>query len=96
MTNGQARAVMTACMKRMFACDSIFNEAGYLQLGFAGHQPDLADVYTNSGSEYLTSLVFLPLGLPANHPFWTDAAQDWTSKKAWNGQSIPRDHAIKK
>jgi len=96
LTNGQVRAAMTACMKRMFASDSIFNAAGYLQLGFAGHQPDLADVYTNSGSEYLTSLVFLPLGLPANHPFWTDPAQDWTSKKAWNGQSIPRDHALKK
>lgn len=96
MTNGQARTAMTACMKRMFASDSIFNEAGYLQLGFAGHQPELADVYTNSGSEYLTSLVFLPLGLPVNHPFWTDSAQDWTSKKAWNGQPITRDHAIKK
>lgn len=96
ITNGQARAAMTTCMKRMFANEGNFNEAGYLQLGFAGHQPEMADVYTNSGSEYLTSLVFLPLGLPANHPFWTDAPQDWTSKKAWNGQSIPRDHAIKK
>ncbi|MCX6309817.1 MAG: DUF2264 domain-containing protein [Bacteroidia bacterium] len=96
MTNGQARAAMSACMKRMFANDSIFNTAGYLQLGFAGHQPEMADGYSNSGSEYLTSLVFLPLGLPANHPFWTDPAQDWTSKKAWNGQPISRDHALKK
>jgi hypothetical protein len=95
LSNGQVRAALTACMKRMFSCEGIFNEAGYLQLGFAGHQPELADWYTNSGSEYLTSLVFLPLGLPADHPFWTDSAQDWTSKKAWNGQSIPRDHAIK-
>ena len=96
LSNGQVRAALTACMKRMFSNDSIFSQAGYLQLGFSGHQPDLADSYSNSGSEYLTSLVFLPLGLPANHPFWTDPAQDWTSKKAWNGQSIPRDHALKK
>jgi len=50
-----------------------FDKNGFLQLGFAGHQPQMADVYTNTGSLYLTSVVFLPLGLPANHTFWTSA-----------------------
>jgi hypothetical protein len=96
LSNGQVRAGMTAVMKKMFSVDGNFNEKGFLQLGFAGHQPDLADVYTNNGSLYLTTLGFLPLGLPADDPFWTDPAQDWTSKKAWSGQPFPKDHAIKK
>ena len=37
---------------------------------------NVADWYTNNGSLYMTSLAFLPLGLPAAHPFWTDAAQE--------------------
>ncbi len=63
MTNGQVRNALTSVMKRMFSVEGNFNKAGYLQLGFAGHQPELADYYTNNGSLYLTSLVFLPLGL---------------------------------
>lgn len=91
---GQVRAALTACMKRMYSQEGNFNKEGYLQLGFAGHQPGLADVYTNNGSLYLTAFVFLPLGLSADHSFWTSPAQDWTQKKAWSGQEIPKDHAI--
>ena len=40
----------------------------------------------------MTSLAFLPLGLPATHPFWTDAPQPWTQVKAWGGQPFPKDH----
>ena len=42
----------------------------------------------------MASLAFLPLGLPADDPFWTDAAQPWTSKKAWEGEEVKRDYAI--
>ncbi|MDR2118364.1 MAG: DUF2264 domain-containing protein, partial [Tannerellaceae bacterium] len=48
-----------------------------------------------SGSLYLTSEIFLPLGLPADHPFWTSPEQDWTAKKAWNGKDFPKDRAIR-
>lgn len=89
----QVRAALTCVMKRMFADPGNFNEKGFLQLGFVGHQPKLADVYTNNGSLYLTSLAFLPLGLPADHPFWTDAPQDWTAKKAWSGADFLKDKA---
>lgn len=94
LPNGQVRAAITACMKRMFASNSNFNEKGYLTIGFCGHQPNIANVYTNNGSLYMTTLAFLPLGLPADHPFWTDAPLDWTQKKAWSGQDFPQDHAI--
>jgi hypothetical protein len=95
LTEGQVRTALTAVMKRMFSLNGNFNEKGFLQLGFAGHQPGLADWYTNNGSMYLTSEVFLPLGLPASHSFWTSPAQDWTTKKAWSGANFPKDHAIR-
>ena len=69
-----------------------FNEKGFLQLGFAGHQPDLSNYYTNNGSLYMTSLVFMPLGLPADHPFWTSPAEEWTSLRAWGGKVFPKDY----
>jgi hypothetical protein len=92
LTNGQVRAALTAVMKNMFAVEGNFNKEGFLQLGFVGHQPDLADYYTNNGSLYMTSLVFLPLGLPAAAPFWTDPAEDWTSRKAWSGRAFLKDY----
>ncbi|EJX08498.1 Uncharacterized conserved protein UCP014753 [gut metagenome] len=92
MTNGQVRYALTTVMKNMFGVEGNFNKEGFLQLGFAGHQPDLADYYTNNGSLYMTSLVFLPLGLPENHSFWNDPAEDWTSRKAWSGRPFRKDY----
>ena len=98
LTNGQVRSALSAVMRNMFSVDGNFDDKGFLTLGFAGHQPDLANYYTNNGSLYMTSLVFLPLGLPADHPFWSDAAEEWTSQKAWAGKAFPIDkhHSLKK
>ena len=92
LSNGQVRSALTAVMHRMFDHQQNFNDAGFLTIGFCGRQPDVADWYTNNGSLYMTSLAFMPLGLPARHPFWTDATQPWTQQKAWNGQPFPKDH----
>jgi hypothetical protein len=92
LSNGQVRAGMTAVVGRMFASGQNFNAGGFLTLGFNGSQPNISDSYTNNGSLYLASLAFLPLGLPADHPFWTAPAEMWTSKKAWGGEPFPRDH----
>ena len=92
LTNGSVRSALSCVMKRMFAVDGNFDDKGYLRLGFAGHQPNLANYYSNSGSLYMTSLVFMPLGLPADHPFWTAPAEPWTSQKAWSGQEFPEDY----
>lgn len=92
--NGQVRAGITAVMKRMFEGkgQTNFTEDGYLTIGFVGSHPNVADWYTNNGSLYMTSLAFMPLGLPADDPFWTDAPEKWTSKKAWEGDDFPKDH----
>jgi len=71
-----------------------FNEAGWLQIGFAGHQPEVGENYISTGSLYLCSEAFLVLGLPPADPFWQGPDVDWTAKKAWNGEPINIDHAI--
>ena len=90
--NGQVRAGLTAVAKNMFNKANNFNKQGFLTIGFVGNHPNVADWYTNNGSLYMTSLAFLPLGLPADDPFWTDPAEKWTSKKAWEGDDFPKDH----
>lgn len=92
LTPGQVRGALTSVMHNMFDGKENFNEGGYLTIGFAGRQPNVADWYTNNGSLYMTSLAFMPLGLPASHPFWTDAALPTTSQKAWSGAPFPKDH----
>ena len=96
LTNGQVRAALTKVLHRMFDQQNNFNEKGYLSIGFCGNsQKNVADWYTNNGSLYMTTLAFMPLGLPADHPFWTDAAQPWTQVKAWSNQQFPKDHQWK-
>ena len=96
LSNGQVRAALTKVLHRMFDKENNFNEKGYLSIGFCGNsQKNVADWYTNNGSLYMTTLAFMPLGLPADHPFWTDAAQPWTQVKAWNNQQFPKDYQWK-
>lgn len=92
LSNGQVRNALTSVMHSMFDGKENFNEKGFLTIGFAGRQPNIADWYTNNGSLYMTSLAFLPLGLPATHPFWTDAPLPTTNQKAWSGKPFPKDH----
>jgi len=87
----QVRCALTAVMKRMFETPGTFDEKGWLQLGFCGHQPMMADTYTSTGSLYLCTAGFLATGLPADHSFWTDEAADWTAKKAWSGQAFSKN-----
>lgn len=95
LTNGQVRAALTQVMHRMFDRQNNYNAGGYLTIGFCGSQPNTADWYTNNGSLYMCSLCFMPLGLPASDPFWTDAAEPWTQVKAWGGKPFPKDHIWK-
>jgi hypothetical protein len=90
----QVRSALTAVFRRVFV-SSTFDRDGWLTLGLVGaNQANLADSYSNTGSMYLTCAAFLPLGLPANHAFWTDPDADWTQKKAWTGQVFPKDYAV--
>ena len=90
----QVRCAMTAVWRRIFDQPDNFDNKGWLQLGFAGHQPEMADSYISTGSLYLCTLGFLPLGLPASDPFWTSPYTEWTNKKGWKGNSIKKDYKV--
>ena len=90
----QVRCALTLVFHNMYEGDQNFDSNGWLLLGFNGHQPEMADSYTSTGSLYMATLGFLPLGLPANHPFWTDAPANWTTKKAWAGEKIRKDYKV--
>lgn len=91
---GQVRPALTAVMKNIFETTGTFDKEGWLQLGFCGHQPEIADVYTCTGSLYLCTTGFLALGLPEADAFWTAAPEAWTAQKAWAGKTVKKDHAL--
>lgn len=94
ITPAQVRCALTAVHRNLYEGNQNFDADGWLVLGFNGHQPNIADGYTSTGSLYMATLSFLPLGLPANDPFWTDAPADWTSKKAWAGEKFKKDYKV--
>ena len=77
-----------------FANPSNFTSDGFLTLGFCGHQPGLANIYSNNGSMYITAESLLPLGLRASDSFWAAPAEDWTAKRAYAGMPFTQDHAL--
>lgn len=91
---GQVRAALSAVMHRMYDTCNNFDDKGWLVLGFCGHQPMIADQYTSTGSLYMATLAFLPLGLPADNNFWASPATDWTAKKAWSSQPFKKDYKV--
>lgn len=94
MLPAQVRCALTAVHRNMYEGDQNFDTNGWLVLGFNGHQPEAADTYTSTGSLYMATLSFLPLGLPEDNKFWTDASADWTTKKAWKGESLHKDYKV--
>lgn len=90
----QVRCALTAVFKNMFIPTTFTNE-GWLTLGLVGNQQaEIADYYSNTGSMYLTSLGFLPLGLKASDAFWDDPFTEWTQRKAWSGKPFAKDYAV--
>ncbi|WP_183603249.1 DUF2264 domain-containing protein [Paenibacillus phyllosphaerae] len=89
----QVRCALTSVIRRMIEAPGTFDRDGWLRIGFCGDQEDIGEGYISTGSLYLCATVFLPLGLPSEHPFWHGQA-DWTSKKAWSGIPFSIDQAL--
>ena len=96
LSTGAVRSALPAVQQRTLTPAGTFSPQGWLQIGVAGHQIELAEPYISTGSLYLCSAAWLPLGLPATHPFWSDPAVDWTQKRVWSGGTAGLDHAIEK
>ena len=90
----QARRALTAVIQRTLEVPGTFDAAGWLQIGVSGHQPAIGEGYISTGSLYLCSAAFLPLGLPAEEPFWSAPAEPTTGEKIWSGKNVTVDHAL--
>jgi len=90
----QVRGALLAIISRHMEAEDMFDEGGWLTLGFYGHQPEIAEPYISTGSLYLCSQVFLPLGLPGNSSFWSGPAEEWTQQQIWGGKTPVIDKAI--
>ena len=90
----QIRCALTAVIRKTMDAPQTFTKDGWLNIGLYGDQPGLADTYITTGSGYLCSLIFLPLGLPATDEFWSAPPQPWSAQKIWSGSGMPPDHAI--
>jgi hypothetical protein len=94
LSPAQVRCALTAVMRRQLSQPYTFDDNGWLRVGFAGSQLRMGEPYINTGSLYLCTAAFLPLGLPADDAFWANPAVPWTSLKAWNGVDVGEDHAL--
>jgi hypothetical protein len=90
----QVRSALTVVIKRMINLPGTFDKDGWLKIGFCGSQPEMGEPYISTGSLYLCTTVFLPLGLPADDEFWQGPECEWTSKKIWSGRNMPCDQAL--
>lgn len=89
----QVRSALIAVIKKTMDGSSTYNSNGWLNIGVAGSQPGLGEFYITTGSLYLCSNIFLPLGLSETDEFWSAPAEPWTSVKVWSGQNLEADHA---
>ena len=94
LSPAQVRSALTAVISKQASAPRTFDGNGWLRVGYAGSQIQMGEVYINTGSVYLCCAAFLPLGLPADDPFWSAPGRDWTSRKAWNGIDVGLDHAL--
>jgi len=88
------RSALTEVIRRTLDVPHTFDGGGWLTIGLSGHQPGIGEHYISTGSLYLCTMVFLPLGLSAAHPFWSRHGTDWTARLAWRGASFPIDKAL--
>lgn len=95
LSGAQVRCALTAVMHRQLDQPVNFDENGWLKIGFFGSQIEMSEAYINTGSLYMCTAVFLPLGLPAQHSFWSEPYMEWTNLKAWKGIDVGADKALR-
>lgn len=88
------RTAMTAVIRRSLSARGTFDENGWLNIGHCGAQPGLAENYISTGSLYISTLAFLPLGLPPDADFWRGPDLPFTSQILYSGADLPADKAL--
>ncbi|MCE4564749.1 DUF2264 domain-containing protein [Maribellus sp. CM-23] len=90
----QVRCALTAVIQRLMSAPGTFDENGWLQIGLCGHQNSMGEYYISTGSLYLCSTAFLPLGLSTDEEFWKEDDAPWTNVQVWSGENLKNDHAL--
>jgi hypothetical protein len=90
----QVRSALNAVIKRTLEASGTFDANGWLTIGLSGGQDGLGESYISTGSLYLCTTAFLPLGLESQNEFWSGSPQAWTSKRIWSGENLSCDHAL--
>jgi hypothetical protein len=90
----QVRCALTEVIKHTMDTPGTFDNNGWLKIGLSGSQPNLGEGYISTGSLYLCTAGFLPLGLSPEDGFWSGEDKLWTWKKIWQGENLNCDHAI--
>jgi len=83
---GQLRNALTKVLVTILNKE-VYDKDGFLNMGFTCEQNSLQDSYSNTGSCYITTISFLPLGLELNHPFWNDSPGPFTQESCWKYKS---------
>lgn len=92
----QVRGALLAVMDKTLTDRANFDDQGWLRVGVNGSQPTLGENYISTGSLYLCSTAFLPLGLAEDDPFWSAPEEPWTQRKLWwRHDAISIDKALK-
>ncbi len=94
LSPASVRCALTAVIRKVMSAPDMFDTDGWLNIGVYGHQPRMSEGYISTGSLYLCSTVFLPLGLPESHPFWSAPDEKYTSERIWSGEDTVVDHAM--
>lgn len=87
----QVRCALDKMTAKIMSAENMFDKDGFLTLGLMGEQKRLLNFYTNVGSLYCCSTVFLPLGLAPSDVFWTGEDCKITWEKIWAGEDMPLD-----
>lgn len=90
----QVRCALTSVYKKILDVPNTFDDKGWLKIGLVGYQPSMAEAYVNTGSLYLCTTGFLPLGLPVTDEFWNSDDEKWTTVKMWEGIDKKADHRL--
>lgn len=93
LSPGQVRSGLTAVIQTTLSNPTTYQD-GWLTIGLNGSQEDLGDFYNNQGSPYITTAVFLPLGLAPEDEFWASEAKPWTAQRIWQSNMGVKDKSI--
>lgn len=94
LENSQVRCALDKVIKKTMSSSAMFDEFGFLTIGVMGKQENLANYYTNIGSLYICTNVFVPLGLSPSHAFWNSDDKKITWEKFWDGEDLPYDNCL--